>query len=122
METHPARGRTAPTGKTEAKIVAVTACPTGVALTYMAANRLANTGRRLGYNIKIETQGALGTENTLTRSEIARSSVAIFAADIEISGQDRFIGTPVLRVSTAEAIDDPANVLQRALALVGGGT
>lgn len=104
------------------KIVAVTACPTGVALTYMAANRLAAAGRSLGCNLKIETQGALGTENTLTRKDISRAEVAIMAADIEIRGEDRFKVIPVLRVSTVEAIDDPATVLQRAIALIPGAT
>ncbi len=97
------------------KIVAVTACPTGVALTYMAAARLTAAGQRLGHAIKIETQGALGTENVLTRRDIARADVVVLAADIEIREKERFAGVPVLRVSTAEAVDAPEEVLARAL-------
>lgn len=99
------------------RIVAVTACPTGVALTYMAATRLASAAKRLGFTIKIETQGALGTENSLTRKDVMRADVALFAADIAVTGQERFDAARLLRVSTAEAIDDPDGVLHRAAAL-----
>lgn len=104
--------------KVEMKIVAVTACPTGVALTYMAAERLTAAARRLGYAIKIETQGALGTQNTLMKKEICNADVAIFAADIEVKGQDRFNNIPLLRASTSEVIEDPSTILQRAAALL----
>lgn len=99
------------------RIVVVTACPTGVALTYMAANRLIATARRLGYQIKVETQGALGSEDILTRKDIARADAAIIAADVDIDGADRFAAVAVLRVGTARAIADPEAVLAEALAL-----
>jgi fructose-specific phosphotransferase system IIB component len=102
------------------RIVAVTACPTGVALTYMAANRLSAAARRLGYAMKIETQGALGSEDLVTRKDVARADVAILAADVAIEQPERFEVLPTLKVSTAEAIDDPDTVLGRALALIGG--
>lgn len=111
-ESHPKAGT---------KIVAVTACPTGVALTYMAANRLTNAARQAGYAIKIETQGALGTENLLTRKDISRAVAVVFAADIEVGGEDRFAAHPILRVSTTEAIEDPGEVLARAIALASPG-
>ena len=53
------------------KIVAVTACPTGIAHTYMAAEQLEKTAKKLGHSIKVETQGAMGIENKLTEAEIA---------------------------------------------------
>lgn len=99
------------------KIVAVTACPTGVALTYMAAERLTAAARRLGHGVKIETQGALGSEDVLTRKDVARAAVAILAADIDVTGPERFTGLPILRVTTAEAIADPDAVVTRACGL-----
>lgn len=104
------------------RIVAVTACPTGVALTYMAANRLSGAARRLGHAMKIETQGALGSEDLVTRKDVGRADVAILAADVAIEQPERFEALPVLRVSTAEAIDDPDAVIERAVALTGGAS
>ena len=100
------------------RIVAVTACPTGVALTYMAATRLANAARAVGHIIKIETQGALGIETVLTQKDVAKAEVAILAADIDVRGAERFANCLVLRVSTAEAIEAPEAVFARAAALI----
>ena len=101
----------------DTRIVVVTACPTGVALTYMAATRLLTAAQRLGYLIKVETQGALGSEDVLTRKDIGRAHAAIIAADVDIDGLDRFQNVPVLTVGTARAIADPDAVLAEALAL-----
>lgn len=105
------------------RIVAVTACPTGVALTYMAATRLANAARAAGHAIKIETQGALGIENVLAPKDVAKAEVVVLAADIDVRGAERFVRCLVLRVSTAEAIEAPEAVFARAAALIvaGGG-
>jgi fructose-specific phosphotransferase system IIB component len=103
--------------ETGTRIVVVTACPTGVALTYMAATRLLAAAQRLGYLIKVETQGALGSEDVLTRKDISRASAAIIAADVDIEGLDRFQNVPLLNVGTARAIADPEAVLSEALAL-----
>jgi fructose-specific phosphotransferase system IIB component len=64
------------------KIVAVTACPTGIAHTYMAAEQLEKAAKFLGHQIKVETQGAMGIENELGKKEIRQAQVAIFAVDI----------------------------------------
>jgi fructose-specific phosphotransferase system IIB component len=72
------------------KIVAVTACPTGIAHTYMAAEQLEKTAKRLGHSIKVETQGAMGIENELSQADIDAAEVAIFAADIAIEQPERF--------------------------------
>ena len=69
------------------KIVAVTACPTGIAHTYMAAARLEKTAKELGHEIKVETQGALGIENPLSENDVRQAHVAILAVDIEIEGR-----------------------------------
>ena len=83
----------------------------------MAANRLVAAAQRLGYVIKAETQGALGSADILTRKDIARADAAIIAADVDIDGRDRFQNIAVLTTGTARAIADPDAVLAEALAL-----
>jgi PTS system fructose-specific IIB component/fructose-specific PTS system IIB-like component len=72
------------------KIVAVTACPTGIAHTYMAAEQLEKTAKKLGHSIKVETQGAMGIENELSAADIAAAEVVIFATDIAVEREERF--------------------------------
>lgn len=95
-------------------IVAVTACPTGIAHTYMAAEQLEKTARSLGHSIHVETQGAMGIENELNAKVIAAADVAIFAVDIEVEGLDRFREKKQVRVGVAEAIKNPKGVLAKA--------
>src|SRR5216684_3469359 len=89
------------------KIVAVTACPTGIAHTYMAAEQLEKTAKVLGHEIKVETQGAMGIENELTAADIRQAQCAIFAADIEVERQERFSSIKVIRVAVHHAIRAP---------------
>jgi fructose-specific phosphotransferase system IIB component len=96
------------------KIVAVTACPTGVAHTYMAAEQLEKTAKSLGHTIRVETQGAMGIENELSAREIADAEVAIFAVDIEVEKKERFGGKKIVKVGVAEAIKNPKGVLAKA--------
>lgn len=96
------------------KIVVVTACATGIAHTYMAAEQLQKTAKALGYQIKVETQGALGIENELSESDIRQAQVVIFAADIEVEKSERFEGLKVVRVPVQQAIKNPKGVLARA--------
>jgi fructose-specific phosphotransferase system IIB component len=96
------------------KIVAVTACPTGIAHTYMAAEQLEKTAKSLGHTIRVETQGAMGIENEITTKEIAEAEVAIFAVDIEVEKKDRFSGKKIVKVGVAEAIKNPKGVLAKA--------
>ena len=72
------------------KIIAVTACPTGIAHTYMAAEQLEKTAKKLGHAIKVETQGAMGIENELSQADIDAAEAAIVAADIAIERPERF--------------------------------
>lgn len=88
------------------KIVAVTACPTGIAHTYMAAEQLEKTAKALGHEIKVETQGAMGIENELTSSDIKQAQVVIFATDIDVEKKERFDGLRVLHVPVKDAIKD----------------
>jgi fructose-specific phosphotransferase system IIB component len=95
------------------KIVAVTACPTGIAHTYMAAEQLEKTAHRLGHQIKVETQGAMGIENELSMEDIAAAELVIFAADIAVQKRERFERLKIVEVSVREAITDTAAILSR---------
>ncbi len=84
------------------KIVAVTACPTGVAHTFMAAEALAEAGKAMGHQIRVETQGSVGAQNKLTEAEIADADVVVLACDIEadpsrFAGRRIFARLPVTR-------------------------
>ncbi|MBN2345925.1 MAG: PTS fructose transporter subunit IIB [Candidatus Aminicenantes bacterium] len=92
------------------KIVAVTACPTGIAHTYMAAERLQEAARQLGHSIQVETQGAMGIENELRADTIADADVAVFAADIAVQKRERFAGKKIVEVGVQEAIKRPEGV------------
>jgi fructose-specific phosphotransferase system IIB component len=96
------------------KIVAVTACPTGIAHTYMAAEQLEKTAKAMGYEISVETQGSMGVENELTAKAIKEADVAIFAVDIEVENLDRFDGKKIVRVGVSEAIKNPKGVFAKA--------
>lgn len=96
------------------KIVAITACPTGVAHTYMAAEQLEKTAKAAGHSIHVETQGAMGIENEIPASTLRDADVAIFAVDIEVEKRERFDGKKIVQVSVTEAIKNPAGVLAKA--------
>jgi fructose-specific phosphotransferase system IIB component len=95
------------------KIVAVTACPTGIAHTYMAAARLEKTAKEMGHEIKVETQGALGIENALSEADIRQAQVAILAVDINVEGRNRFQGMKVVEVPLQEAIKNTRGLLEK---------
>ena len=95
------------------RIVAVTACPTGIAHTYMAAEQLEKTARQLGHQIKVETQGAMGIENELSENDIRQAQVAIFAVDIEVEKRERFNSIKIIQVPVQEAIKNPKAVLAK---------
>jgi fructose PTS system EIIBC or EIIC component len=93
--------------------VAVTACPTGIAHTYMAAESLEKTAKQLGHQIKVETQGAMGIENPLSGEDIAKADAVIFAVDIAVENPERFEGKPRIEVSVKDAIKNPKGVLEK---------
>lgn len=95
------------------KIVGVTKCPTGIAHTYMAAERLEKTAAKLGYEIKVETQGSQGTENKLTRKEIARADYVIIAADVSIDEPERFNGKKVFKTRIKPVLKNTENIFER---------
>ncbi len=96
------------------RIVAVTACPTGIAHTYMAAEQLEKTAKKLGHTIKVETQGAMGIENELSQSEIDAADTAILAAVIAIEKAERFARVRKLQVPVQAALKDPAAIFRQA--------
>ena len=95
------------------RIVAVTACPTGIAHTYMAAEQLEKTARRLGHSIKVETQGAMGIENELSESDIHAAEAAIFATDISVEREERFGRIRRIQVSVQAVLKDPEAVFAK---------
>ncbi|MDB1124923.1 PTS fructose transporter subunit IIB [Vibrio algarum] len=95
------------------KIVAVTACPTGIAHTYMAADELQKEASKQNISIKVETQGAMGIENQLSLSDIANADVVLIASDIEIKQRARFTGSTIHCVTTEEVLVDAYRVLNR---------
>ena len=95
------------------KIVAVTACPTGIAHTYMAAEQLEKTAKALGHDIKVETQGAMGIENELSAEDIREADVVMFAIGIGVEQRDRFDGKKIIAVTVQEAIKDPMAVFEK---------
>lgn len=95
------------------KIVAITACPTGVAHTFMAAEALEDEGKRRGHQIKVETRGSVGAKNQLTDQEIAEADLVIIAADIEVP-LDRFNGKPMYRTKTGPALKKTSEEMDKA--------
>lgn len=97
------------------KILAVTACPTGIAHTYMAAEALQKAAQEKNVDLKVETRGAVGVENNLTEQEIAEAHAIIVAADTDVD-EGRFAGKPVVKVSVGDAIKNPGGLIDQALA------
>mgnify|MGYP006314405725 CR=1 FL=1 len=79
--------------------------PTGIAHTYMAAERLEKAAKKLGHAIKVETQGAMGIENALTEADVKESDVVLLAAGIPVRDRERFEGIRFLVVGQAERVD-----------------
>jgi PTS system fructose-specific IIC component len=100
--------------KTSEKIVAVTACPTGIAHTIMAAEALKKTAEVMGYDIKVETQGSEGVRSPLSPEDIADADLVIIGADIHVDAS-RFAGKPVYATSTSRTIRNTKAVLEEAI-------
>ena len=96
------------------KILAVTACPTGIAHTYMAAEALEKAAEKMGFSLKAETNGSGGAKNVLTKSEIAECDGIIIAADKNVE-MARFDGKPVIKTSVSNGINKPDELIQRIL-------
>lgn len=94
-------------------IVGVTKCPVGIAHTYMAAEKLEQAAKKMGYEVKIETQGASGTEDELTAEDVKNAEFVVFAADVAVDGMERFEGKKVIFGDTPSAIKDSEELLNR---------
>ncbi|MDD7834604.1 MULTISPECIES: PTS fructose transporter subunit IIABC [Paenarthrobacter] len=97
------------------RIVAVTACPTGIAHTYMAADSLVAAAQEMGVDLQVETQGSSGAK-PLDPAVIAAADAVIFAVDVDVRGKERFAGKPVINAPVKRGIDEPAKMVQEALA------
>lgn len=102
------------TGESSKRILAVTGCPTGIAHTYMAAEKLNERARELGISIKVETNGSSGVKNRLTDQDIAEADAIIVAADTKVE-MARFNGKPVIQTKVGKAIYETDNLLNRAV-------
>lgn len=99
-------------------IVAITACPTGIAHTYMAQEAIEKECKKRGYQIKVETQGSMGIENELDQSEIDAADIVILAVAIGIEGEERFeekkeLGK-IIEVEPGEAIKHISKLIDKA--------
>ncbi|AIN20448.1 MULTISPECIES: PTS fructose transporter subunit IIBC [Yersinia] len=104
----------APAATGPKRIVAITACPTGVAHTFMAAEAIESEAKKRGWWVKVETRGSVGAGNTITPEEVAAADLVIVAADIEVD-LDKFAGKPMYRTSTGLALKKTAQELDKAL-------
>ncbi|EOI5778188.1 PTS fructose transporter subunit IIBC [Cronobacter malonaticus] len=97
------------------RIVAVTACPTGVAHTFMAAEAIETEAKKRGWWVKVETRGSVGAGNAITPEEVAQADLVIVAADIEVD-LAKFAGKPMYRTSTGLALKKTAQEFDKAVA------
>jgi PTS system fructose-specific IIB component len=102
------------------KIVAVTACPTGIAHSQMAAENLETTAEEMGHDIKVEVQGSMGAQNELTADDVAEADVVIITADTSVQ-RDRFEGKPLVKKTVKDGVNDAEGVIREAERLVENG-
>ena len=95
-------------------IIAVTACPTGIAHTFMAAEKIKETAKEMGLDVKVETNGQIGVENKLTKEDIERAAGIIVAADKKVEVA-RFNGRPTIITKVADGINKPKELIQTIL-------
>lgn len=95
------------------KIVAVTSCPSGVAHTYLAAESLIVAAQKQGFEIHVETQGSVGTENELTAEQIKATDVVILTNDTGIQHEERFTGKPAIRISCGDCINKADIIMKK---------
>ncbi|SUE28463.1 phosphotransferase system enzyme II [Nocardia farcinica] len=114
VSTTPAPATEAPATTRPRSLVAVTACPTGIAHTYMAADALVAAGERAGVTVRVETQGSSGT-TPLSAADIAAADAVILATDVGVKDRARFAGKPVVESGVKRAINEPDAMIADAL-------
>lgn len=97
------------------RIVAITACPTGIAHTYMAAEQLEKAAKSLGIDIKVETQGAMGIENTLSLDEILQADCVVVVSDIALEKAERFSNSTIIYLAMEDVLTDAETALKTQL-------
>ncbi|MCC4800962.1 PTS fructose-like transporter subunit IIB [Enterovibrio norvegicus] len=95
------------------KLIGVTSCPSGVAHTYMAAEALETAAKAKGWDVKIETQGAIGIENVLTAADVEGADVVVLTKDIAIKQEERFNGKKIVRVTVAQAAKQAPEIIAK---------
>lgn len=100
------------------KILAVTACPSGVAHTYMAAEAIERAAKAKGIEIKVETQGSIGIENKITADDVKSADVVILTKDIGIKETERFNGLPVVKVGVSDVVKKSDQIIDKVVAYV----
>ncbi|MBT0567909.1 fructose-specific PTS transporter subunit EIIC [Williamsia sp. CHRR-6] len=115
--TPPASEPTAPAAE-KVTVVAITACPTGIAHTYMAADSLTYAAERAGIDFVVETQGS-SKSTPIDPAVIARAGAVIFATDVGVKGRERFAGKPVIESGVKRAINEPDTMIGEAVAAAG---
>lgn len=100
-------------------IVCVTSCPVGIAHTYMAAANLEKAAKKAGLEVKVETQGAQGLENEITKEDCKRADACIIASDVRIKNIERFNDVPTLEVGVSEAVKDADGIIKELLEAIG---
>ncbi|SDY44922.1 PTS system D-fructose-specific IIA component (F1P-forming), Frc family /PTS system D-fructose-specific IIB component (F1P-forming), Frc family /PTS system D-fructose-specific IIC component (F1P-forming), Frc family [Modestobacter sp. DSM 44400] len=111
----PAASAPAAAGGERRTVVAVSACPTGIAHTYMAADKLSAAARDMGVDLHVETQGSSGS-TPLDPSVISKAAAVIFAVDVGVKDRDRFAGKPLVQSGTKRAMNEPEVMIREALA------
>ena len=96
------------------EILAITACPTGIAHTYMAAESLEKMGEQLGYKVKVETHGQSGVKNKFTKEDIKNAKAVIIAADTKVD-LSRFDGKKLVKAKVADGINKPKELIEHVL-------
>ena len=98
------------------KILAVTACPSGVAHTYMAAEALERAAKAKGIEIKVETQGQIGIENRITAEDVKGADIVILTKDMGIKEVDRFNGVVTVKVAISDVVKKADQLIDKVVA------
>ena len=95
------------------KIVGIAACTAGIAHTYIAKEKLVTAAKKAGHDIHVETQGTIGVENPIPENMIKDADVVIIAADVKISGRERFKGKKIIEIPTEVVIKSPNKFIEK---------
>ena len=95
------------------RIVAVTACATGVAHTFMAKRAIEDAAKNRGHQVKVETQGATGIEDELTKTDLEQADILILASDVKLARSERFEGIKKVNIPVSAAIKNAESLIRK---------